>query len=211
MHFDVYIKNYLRIMEKKRHIFTAYECTEVLLLDMPMGNEIQFTGYHRAAESYARYVLKYKKFKPSTKPQEWLGDGIYFWIDLKDAEWWNDDLFKCSYILQSELSCNSDQYRDLDDPGCMLELEEFAEECRSALNVSHDNLDLGNDKVFRANLCNFYKSQRGIMLMKCSFPFVVKNSIGFPVVVNRPQLCATNNDIIHNTVKLREIRKNNSW
>lgn len=177
-----------------------------------MGNEIQFTGYHRAIEPYARYVLINKQFKLSTDPDEWLGDGIYFWIDLNDAEWWNDHIYRNSYILQSDLVCDIEHYRDLDDPRAMEELEDFAQECRESLNANYDELDLSQDEEYRANLCNFFKQKCGIMLLKCSFPFVRNNAIGFPVIISRPQLCATDNTIIHNTIKYKEIRKkNNSW
>ena len=51
-------------------------------------NKIRNTGYHGTTRTNAEKILQEQRFINSTKANEWLGDGVYFFAYRSDAEWW---------------------------------------------------------------------------------------------------------------------------
>ena len=53
-----------------------------------MEKHKEYIGFHGTNINSAEKILKENRFRPSTKPDEWLGKGIYFFADPQDAMWW---------------------------------------------------------------------------------------------------------------------------
>ena len=169
-----------------------------------MGKEYRTIGYHKAIKEYADIIINENAFRLSHKDTEWLGNGVYFWEQPSDAEWWCKDRYKHYTIFQANLCCDSDLFLDLDDNKCMAIIIEFANDCQTLFSKS--GLDAsGNQKKFRTAVCNYYKEVAGILLMRYSFPSFESNTAGFPEdLVFRPQYCATNNSVIEHFEAIEE-------
>lgn len=82
-----------------------------------------FTGYHGTDYEGAQCILKFKNFKYSSKDNEWLGTGIYFFIDkdknkaIANAHKWTKNYkhFKFYNILKSVITIDSDKILDFDN------------------------------------------------------------------------------------------------
>ena len=48
----------------------------------------KYIGFHGTNIKNAEKILGENQFRPSTKPDEWLGKGIYFFAVPEDAVWW---------------------------------------------------------------------------------------------------------------------------
>lgn len=78
-------------------------------------NEIAF---HGTIEPYAQNILAEQHFNPSTKPNEWLGYGIYFFSHRVHAEWWANDQasrhHKPAAVLSATLQYEDNAFFNLD-------------------------------------------------------------------------------------------------
>ena len=85
-----------------------------------------FVGYHGTIKEYADNIIAEDSFHISTKSNEWLGKGIYFFVDKNSAKWWADMAQRkakrnCSFngddtpkILSVIIIYCDNQYFDLD-------------------------------------------------------------------------------------------------
>lgn len=84
------------------------------------------TGYHGTDHDTAMKILDEKKFIPSNCDSDWLGCGIYFYFDFKDAlNWRGTDSIIHSLIVVDE---DKNEYLDLttaDGQSLYLELENY--------------------------------------------------------------------------------------
>ncbi len=53
----------------------------------PEYNEI---GYHKTLEIYKNDIMV-MGFTPSKEDDDWLGEGVYFWDDIRNALWWKQN------------------------------------------------------------------------------------------------------------------------
>ena len=91
-------------------------------------NKIRNTGYHGTTRTNAEKILQEQRFINSTKANEWLGDGVYFFAYRSDAEWWvkaNRYKNQKTEILKAELAYNEEQLLDLDNSQQLLDMEKF--------------------------------------------------------------------------------------
>lgn len=77
---------------------------------------IYLTGYHSTTKAAAKEILSNNEFVLSTSDTEWLGKGIYFYKEYKDALEWNRDEHKsqADAILHGIISLKNDEYIDFD-------------------------------------------------------------------------------------------------
>lgn len=95
----------------------------------------QYIGFHGTTVENAENILKEKKFRPSTKLDEWLGKGIYFFAYPEDAEWWCKTYRRLgdssSAILQVEIKVES----VIDLLGSKKDIEAFKFFCEKIKNI----------------------------------------------------------------------------
>jgi hypothetical protein len=153
------------------------------------SDKIEKNGYHGTTKENATKITKDGEFYISIKTHEWLGKGVYFWENVQDGFWWNNN----EAVLCVNLVCKPEQYIDLDND--MHLLEEFViayVEEMTKHGKSHPNFK--NKHEQRCFFCNAYKRTYDIMLMRNSFPIRGYNKAGFQKA--RAQLCATDNSIV---------------
>ena len=94
-----------------------YENMGTILMKYNPIDEYNTLGYHKTSVIYKESILK-NGFTPSTDVDDWLGEGVYFWEDFKDAEWWKQERYKnmikaCIFVCN--ISCMSEKYLNLNN------------------------------------------------------------------------------------------------
>ena len=158
---------------------------------------ISLKGFHTTTSQNAQQIDFNKKFKPSKKINEWLGEGIYFWVTYEDAMYWfekSNTLVDEMCVISVNLSLDEDRVLDLDTHNGMNILVDFtntynAEMCKTGSKVPK----FQNKDEQRCFYCNLYK--RKYSLDAIIFTFSQEyNTVGF--AVKRKQVCVHNNDVI---------------
>lgn len=74
---------------------------------------MKLKGYHGTNEAAGDTIIKTQHIIPSTKLDEWLGEGGYFFWDKEDAQWWCNTVRKYDppFIIGAEIE--SDNVLDL--------------------------------------------------------------------------------------------------
>lgn len=168
--------------------------------------KVELTGYHTTTQENAEKILA-SEFKANQKTDnDWLGEGIYFWDDIVNAQWWKTAHFKGVpadnlHTLCAKLICEEEEYIDLSKAEDMKRLVDFAKDFADEMNafgiiqpkfISPDQM-----KHF---YCTLFKKRYQIKLMRNTFEDRAINFAGFQIL--RPQLCATNASIIHEVADL---------
>lgn len=156
-------------------------------------SNILLKGFHTTTSQNARKIKSNNEFKPSTKINEWLGEGIYFWLTYTDALYW----FEKSYLFIDEmciisvnLCLNEDKILDLDSSENMNILIDFVNAYNSEMvKVSKKLPTFKSMNEKRCFYCNLYK--RKYSLDAIIFTFSQEyNNVGF--AVKRKQICVHN-------------------
>lgn len=91
-------------------------------------------GYHGTTQENANKILEEKHFKESTKDNEWLGRGVYFFAFRDSAAWWiqadryrNQD----TAILKVILKYNDEHFLELDDPAQLRQFNKIVKDITS--------------------------------------------------------------------------------
>lgn len=140
----------------------------------------QCPAYHKAGVEKAEKAIRDQRFFVGTDKKLWLGNGVYFWQEYKDALWW-DGHYKYPVILIVDLECETSRFMDLDDE---IVKEVFYNYMLFSAQqfIKHGfNIITDNDEIISAGSCNYVKAKFGIELIRYSFP----GESG------RPQFCAT--------------------
>ena len=76
------------------------------------------TGYHGTTEKAAESILQDKRFYKSSGDMEWLGTGIYFYVNFADAYNWHlsEGEAEPRAVLHSVIKIKDEEYLDLDTP-----------------------------------------------------------------------------------------------
>ena len=138
-------------------------------------------AYHTTEKDRAASILKDKFFKESTKDNEWLGHGIYFWDSLEDAVWWKNNVKNAdkddTVIIKVKLRCKYSEYRDL---SIKKNMQEYEKECMEVIINNKLKLIKTSDDKLRNFYCNYYKKKLGIKLLLYDFRIRNKfNEFGF--------------------------------
>nr|DAF24366.1 MAG TPA: hypothetical protein [Caudoviricetes sp.] len=163
---------------------------------------VELTGYHGTIKENAKKIIKENHYKLSTKNDEWLGDGIYFFKDIFWANYWARMVSKNWHgqpaVLKSLISCKNEEYFDLDSVDNKKKIE------NSLKDFANTESSVGapkfkDEKETRRFYCNFYAELNNILVYSCNFPGVGFDDLGFPKA--QVQYCVRDNSAI----KSREI------
>ena len=73
------------------------------------------TGYHGTNQSSANRIIRNQKFHLSNGRKEWLGNGIYFYIDFADSLDWAQMRYNDDYaVVHALIKINEDELIDYD-------------------------------------------------------------------------------------------------
>lgn len=149
------------------------------------------TGYHATLTKNKESIMN-EGFKPSNKDDDWLGEGIYFWDDIKNAEWWNRKskaISKCVFICN--LTCNLINYLDLDNKVEMDKLNVFSKRyMNEMIKKSHKKPVFKNNNQIRKFFCDIYCSKNDISILSFTFKHDIINEAGFKTgTLGRKQIC----------------------
>lgn len=168
--------------------------------------KIEKTGYHTTKRLNADKILA-SGFKANLKTNEdWLGEGIYFWDDEANAQWWKTAHFKgvpdsdiCT--LHAKLICEEEEYVDLSKAEDMKRLTDFVNDFTAEM-MSSGKLcpDFKTENQIKHFYCTLFKKRNQIKLMRHTFEHKEINVAGFQLI--RPQLCATDNSVINDVTDL---------
>lgn len=161
-------------------------------------NGVEIIGYHGTDGNSAKSIISSKRFYISNKKNEWLGEGVYFWDNFELGEWWakSSYLDKNPTVIKCKLNCNHEEYLDLDKEMNKLEefREQFIEESKKYGVVIPVFKGYNEQKKF---FCTLYSQKNNIKILSFKFPYNEYNSVGFPRVTYRRQLCVTDNENIN--------------
>ena len=100
-------------------------------------------GYHGTTLKNVERIMDEQRFVDSSKDNEWLGKGVYFFAYLNHAKWWvsvgrlkNIE----AGILRATLEYSEEQLLDLDDPAQLERVEEAIKELIRSANDSNDDI-----------------------------------------------------------------------
>lgn len=140
--------------------------------------KVQIIAYHTTEKSRADSIIRSNFFKGSTKSNEWLGAGIYFWDDIEDAEWWKSNIKNVTKentkVIKVILNCKNSEYRDLTLKDNM---NEYKRICKEVEKSKHVKVNTKSVSELRNLYCNYYKRLLKIRLI--SYEFVRNNNFGF--------------------------------
>lgn len=161
---------------------------------------VNLTGYHGTIREKADKIIEENNFILSTKPTDWLGKGVYFFKDCFWADFWADMVSKKwsgkPAILQSSISCNDEEFFDLDSVDNKRKMKSCVE------SFSKKKSSIGapafkNRRELRRFYCNFYAELNNILVYSCNFPDVGFDDMGFPK--SQVQYCVRDNIAVKDT------------
>ena len=158
---------------------------------------ISLKAFHTTTSKNARQISFTKKFNPSNKNNEWLGEGIYFWVTYPDAMYW----FEKSYtfvdemcIISVNLSLNEDKILNLDIPHDMNMLVNFTNTYNNEMCKKSKKLPrFKTIEEQRCFYCNLYRKINSLDAIIFTFSQEY-NDVGF--AVKRKQICVHNSKTI---------------
>lgn len=156
------------------------------------------TGYHTTLKIYKESIIE-NGFKPSNNEDDWLGEGIYFWDNIKNAEWWISDkamLSKCIFIC--DLQCNLSNYLNLDNKSEMTKFEMFSKQyVKEMARLSNKKPNFKNSNQRKKFFCDIYCSRNNISILSFTFEHDIINKAGFKTgTFNRRQICVRDSNCI---------------
>ena len=156
-------------------------------------------GYHGTTQENANKILEEKHFKESTKDNEWLGRGVYFFTFRYWAEWWvRIKKFENVAILKVNLEYTDEQLLDLDNPEQLITLDKIMQNVvkQSTLVKDIDFKTLKNTEVW-CFACNFIKQlYPNIGIIAYTFQRNQDWHSYIKLCSNQRQVCVSNPEII---------------
>lgn len=148
-------------------------------------------GYHATFTIYKESIIT-SGFKVSNNEDDWLGEGVYFWDDIKNAEWWKKKggiIPECIFVC--ELKCDLSNYFDLDNKFEMDKLDAFSKSyLREIAKSSGKKPNFKNNNQIRKFFCDMYCSKNSISILSFTFMHDIINKAGFKTgTFGRRQIC----------------------
>ena len=158
----------------------------------------EFIGYHGTTKKRAVGIIK-NGFLPSRKSTEWLGHGIYFfdskgWADIWARQFASNEKDEPS-ILSAMLSCDENEFLDLDVHENMKKLEVEMSELFSGKNKS-GHLNFKTSSELRCAACNAWCLKYSVKIFAYTFQGVKYNGVGFPTYNEQRQFCVKSKENI---------------
>ncbi len=158
------------------------------------------TGYHGTTQGISQTILSEQRFKESTRSNDWLGTGAYFFAYKQHAEQWTTHgryNGMSTAVLEADLEYTQDQLLDLDDPQRLADVEEVVKEAIS-LSTSSNNpttAHLKSEQEKWCFACNLFRSlypKIGITI----YTFPQKVMPYSRLRINQRQICVSDPSII---------------
>ena len=128
-----------------------------------------FTGYHGTTTTNGNEIVEQKRFNLSKSSKEWLGTGIYFYIEYRDAYSWSSNIVgnnKETTVLHILIDIDEDCVLDLDSEKGIV----FSREAINILENSYYHLDKRTAQENQCTISNFIWSKCGnLQMMIASF------------------------------------------
>ena len=168
--------------------------------------DINEIGYHGTSKPNAASILS-DGFLPSTKDNEWLGNGIYFFSSIETAMYWADRQYSNnSAVLQSNLCASREEHLNLSIPADFHKYYDFIQEYIKELKDQGAPLPVFKDKngkvgerIERCFWCNLYARTHSIKLISFIFPQIQSgNTFGIPNLLYNRQICVFDQSAIRN-------------
>lgn len=165
----------------------------------------KITGYHGTTYDAAQNILKEKQFRHSTRKNDWLGTGSYFFAYKAHAKYWlKNETFKSqkTAILEADFEYTREQLLDLDDPEDFFKLDRTIKKAIANIKTGKNPgpiVNLENSPVDKqwCLACNFYrKLNRSIGIIIYTFPIEPRSIAGFSQT--QRQICVSNDDLVVN-------------
>lgn len=149
------------------------------------------TGYHATLAKYKESIEK-EGFEPSNNDDDWLGEGVYFWDNIENAQWWKrkrKTIPHCIFVCN--LSCNLSNYLNLDNEYEMDKLDAFSknyinEMSKNGVKKPH----FKNSNQIKKFFCDIYCLKNNIDILSFTFKHDIINKAGFKTkTIDRRQIC----------------------
>lgn len=167
-------------------------------------------AFHGTLLEKANKILN-DKFIHSTKDTEWLGYGVYFFAEQKDAGWWasleankGKNRGSSPAVLVADILTEEALFCDLD---LQENMSKMREECSNVLESMEKKgkARLSKEQI-RCACCNFFAKKHQLKVLAYTFPSLPTNEIGFPMpnVKLQRQFCVRDDNCINNLRKCRK-------
>lgn len=165
-----------------------------------MTEKICMKGFHGTLQSKAVKILA-DTFIISSKNTEWLGQGIYFFSEIRDARIWaerearkphNKKELPCVIIV--DIYCDAKHFLNLDIPQNRKKVEQRIELIKNVKGAPN----FKSSHQMRCYYLNLYKRLENVKVMVYTFPKVIDSDIGIPVLLKQKQICLTDDSCIEN-------------
>lgn len=181
---------------------------------MPDGC-LQITGYHGTLKNRAVHICMVG-FNPSTKENEWLGHGVYFFEKFNYAKKWaiseanrQNSEHQCPVVLIAEIHVPVQSFLDLDNVDVM---QTFRNELKRLYSLTFQGGQRGapqfnNKKEARCFFCNLYtKVHPEIKVLAFTFiRDICYDEYGFPYPYGQRQLCVIDNSCIEMPLRMEVV------
>lgn len=163
---------------------------------------IEIVCYHGTTTENMIKIKSNHHFIESTKDTEWLGKGIYFFHEKKDAHWWTThSRFKGQQtsVLTCTLQVEKYEILDLDDPKTLRNMQ------KRMYAVLKKSTDIGvkmakmEEHERQCLFCNLIQKLMPEISLRCfsfSTPFDSENPRDFGFSVKQKQYCVVKQNII---------------
>ena len=162
---------------------------------------VRLTGFHGTLQHKAENIIQ-NGFIHSKKDTEWLGFGVYFFTKKQDAKKWalleaDKDRNKgsSSSVLQCSISCEDNEYFDLDNRKNMSGILSCVSSVFEGL-AGRNSTKISDERQLRCIACNYFAKKYGIKVYAYTFPGIKNNKIGFPFVLKQRQICVRSDECI---------------
>lgn len=168
----------------------------------------QIVGYHGTTKRNADEILRCGRFNDSTKENEWLGHGVYFFEYKAHAiEWTKHDRFKDEVVqvLASDLIFEESQLLDLDNPADYADLKDVITRLVAKYNEEGKYISIKPNALalrskqwcFACNTIRELQPNIGIIIYTFPIKMTTDYEKGF-FQKNQRQICVSKHSIIHN-------------
>lgn len=159
--------------------------------------EYHEVGYHATFAMNKDSILK-EGFKKSTNDDDWLGEGVYFWTNEDNADWWKKNssiMKKC--ILICDLKCPAGKYLDLDSESGLKEFIHYLDQYSKDMKKTKGKKpNFSNIKQCRKYYCDIYCSHKDIWILSRTFAHDI-SKYGFIIETKkRKQICVRESECI---------------
>ena len=144
-----------------------------------MKNYTVITGYHGTCSKHVTSIVKYglNPSKVKKRADHWLGQELYFYGDMRQAEWWAEDQCSKPYnkntfpiVYRANLSAEKERILDLDESiqlDCFLDF--ILQTWQDINNYYSEEKPEFTPETFRAVYFDYYKQINNIVIVKYTF------------------------------------------